>query len=155
MALNLKLPGLGGSKKSSAVDETIAAQTVMDSGGSKGKKGAALSFLNQYSVNKQLQILGGALLLAVGLLAALIIHDTRESNYGTAYVAASGEMRMLSQRLAKASSLALQGNPTAFKQLKDSRDRFSQLTGVLTNGGNVNEINVPPSPDDVRVNCRH
>ena len=118
--------------------------------GTKAKKGSSLGFLNQYSVNKQLQILGGALLLVMALFAALIIHDNRESTYGTAYVSASGEMRMLSQRLAKASSLALQGNPAAFKQLKDSRDRFSQLIGHLTNGGAINDVNVPPSPDTVQ-----
>jgi twitching motility protein PilJ len=150
MAFNLKLPGLGGGKQSGPADLTIAAQTVMDVGGAKAKKGAALGFLNQYSVNKQLQILGGVLLLVLATLAALVIHDNREAKYGTAYVAASGEMRMLSQRLAKASSLALQGNPLAFKQLKDSRDRFSQLIENLTNGGNINEVNVPPSPDSVQ-----
>ncbi|MFA7291723.1 MAG: methyl-accepting chemotaxis protein [Rhodocyclaceae bacterium] len=149
MAFNIKLPGLGGGKQSGPEDQTIAAQTVMDMGGAK-KKGSALGFLNQYSVNKQLQILGGVLLLVLATLAALVIHDNRESKYGTAYIAASGEMRMLSQRLAKASSLALQGNPVAFKQLKDSRDRFSQLIENLTSGGNINETNVPPSPDSVQ-----
>jgi twitching motility protein PilJ len=122
----------------------------MDSGGGAGKKGMTLGFLNQYSVNKQLQILGGALLLILATFAGLVYHDNRESTYGTAYIAASGEMRMLSQRLAKASSLALQGNPTAFKQLKDSRDRFSQLLERLTSGGSINETNVPPSPDSVQ-----
>ena len=150
MAFNLKLPGLGGSKQSGPADQTIAAQTVMDGGGAAGKKGPTLAFLNQYSVNKQLQILGGALLLVIAMLAGLIIHDNRESTYGTVYISASGEMRMLSQRLAKASSLALQGNPVAFKQMKDSRDRFSQLIERLTNGGEINETAVPPSPDSVQ-----
>jgi twitching motility protein PilJ len=60
------------------------------------------------------------------LIAGLVFRDNRESTHNTAYVAASGEMRMLSQRLAKASSLALQGNPVAFAQLKESRETFSQ-----------------------------
>ncbi len=150
MAFNFKLPGLGGASKPGSADQTISDQTVMDSGGGAGKKGMTLGFLNQYSVNKQLQILGGALLLVLAMLAGLVYHDNRESTYGTAYIAASGEMRMLSQRLAKASSLALQGNPTAFKQLKDSRDRFSQLLERLTSGGSINEANVPPSPDSVQ-----
>jgi twitching motility protein PilJ len=150
MAFNFKLPGLGGAGKPGSADQTISDQTVMDSGGGAGKKGMTLGFLNQYSVNKQLQILGGALLLILATFAGLVYHDNRESTYGTAYIAASGEMRMLSQRLAKASSLALQGNPTAFKQLKDSRDRFSQLLERLTSGGSINETNVPPSPDSVQ-----
>ena len=150
MAFNFKLPGLGGASKPGSADQTISDQTVMDSGSGTGKKGMTLGFLNQYSVNKQLQILGGALLLVLAMLAGLVFHDNRESTYGTAYIAASGEMRMLSQRLAKASSLALQGNPTAFKQLKDSRDRFSQLLERLTSGGSINDTNVPPSPDSVQ-----
>lgn len=148
MAFNFKLPGLGG--KQSQEDATISAPTVMEGGGTTKKAGASIGFLNQYSVNKQLQILGGALGLVIVLLAALIFQDNRESSYGTAYVAASGEMRMLSQRLAKASSLALQGNQVAFKQLKDSRDRFSQLTERLTIGGQIGEVSVPPSPDSVQ-----
>ena len=151
MAFNLKLPGFGGSKNTGPEDQTISAPTVMDSGGTqKPGGGGALAFLNQYSINKQLQILGGALVLVVIMLAGLIIHDNRESTYGTAYISASGEMRMLSQRLAKASSLALQGNAAAFKQLKDSRDRFSQLLERLTAGGDINGIGVPPSPDSVQ-----
>ena len=150
MAFNFKLPGLGGNKTPGPEDQTISAPTVMEGGGATKKPGQALAFLNQYSVNKQLQILGGALLFVIILLGALIYHDNRESNYGTAYVAASGEMRMLSQRLAKASSLALQGNATAFKQLKDSRERFSQLIERLTSGGQIGEASVPPSPDGVQ-----
>jgi twitching motility protein PilJ len=151
MAFNLKLPGFGGSKNTSPEDQTISAPTVMEGGGTqKPGGGGALAFLNQYSINKQLQILGGTLVLVVIMLAGLIIHDNRESTYGTAYISASGEMRMLSQRLAKASSLALQGNAAAFKQLKDSRDRFSQLLERLTAGGDVNGIGVPPSPDTVQ-----
>ncbi len=150
MAFNIKLPGLGGSKTPGPEDQTISAPTVMDGGGALKKPGQALAFLNQYSVTKQLQILGGALLFVIILLGALIYHDNRESNYGTAYVAASGEMRMLSQRLAKASSLALQGNAAAFKQLKDSRERFSQLIEHLTSGGSIGDIAVPPSPDSVQ-----
>ncbi len=151
MAFKLKLPALGGGKKPAAADATIAAPTVMDDGKSaRGRTAAGKGFLGQYSVNRQLQILGGALLLAVLMLIVLIYQDNRQSSQGTAYVAASGEMRMLSQRLAKASTLALQGNPVAFKQLKESRERFSFLIEQVTNGGEINEVKVPPSPDGVR-----
>ncbi|MFC5302212.1 methyl-accepting chemotaxis protein [Azospira restricta] len=151
MAFKLNLPGFGGGQKPGAAEQTIAAPTVMDGGkAAKGKKGAALGMLSQYPVIRQLQILGGALVLAMILLIALIYHDNRESSYGTAYIAASGEMRMLSQRLAKSSTLALQGNATAFKQLRDSRERFSQLIERLTNGGEIDEVKVPPSPEAVQ-----
>lgn len=59
-----------------------------------------MHFLDRYSVTKQLQILGGLLLLLMLIIAA-VITDVRESTYGSVYIATSGEMRMLSQRLAK------------------------------------------------------
>jgi twitching motility protein PilJ len=55
-------------------------------------------------------------------------------------------MRMLSQRLAKASTLALQGNPAAFAQLKDSRETFGRLLERLTSGGDIAGTDVPASP---------
>lgn len=75
MAFNFKLPGLGG--KSSQGEPTISAPTVMEGGGTTKKSGVASGFLNQYSVTKQLQILGGALLLAVVLLGAIIFQDRK------------------------------------------------------------------------------
>ncbi len=57
---------------------------------------------------------------------------------------------MLSQRLAKASTLALQGNPAAFTQLKESRETFGQLLDRLTRGGEVAGTDVPSSPAAMR-----
>ena len=107
-------------------------------------------FLNRYSVTKQLQILGGLLLLMMVVIAAVIYHDNRESTYGSVYIATSGEMRMLSQRLAKASSLAVQGNTAAFKQLRDSHNQFVRNLELLNNGGELAGTVVPPSPASVR-----
>ena len=59
-------------------------------------------------------------------------------------------MRMLSQRLAKASGLALQGNTSAFKQLRDSHSQFVTNLERLTKGGELAGTTVPPSPDDVQ-----
>ncbi|MGA9395423.1 MAG: methyl-accepting chemotaxis protein [Azonexus sp.] len=76
--------------------------------------------------------------------------NTRDTTHGTAYVAAAGQMEMLSQRLGKASTLALQGNSAAFAQLKESRETFSHLLEMLTSGGDLEGTNVPASPADVR-----
>ena len=107
-------------------------------------------FLHRYSVTKQLQILGSLLLLIMVVIAMVIYHDNRESTYGSVYIATSGEMRMLSQRLAKASSLAVQGNTTAFKQLRDSHNQFVRNLELLNNGGELAGTVVPPSPSRVR-----
>jgi twitching motility protein PilJ len=49
--------------------------------------------------------------LVMLLIAVVVYRDNRQATYGTAYIATAGDMRMLSQRLAKASSLALLGDP--------------------------------------------
>ncbi len=107
MAFSFKLPKLG---KPAAGSMTVAADAVP-----AAKGGIPLSgFLAGQPVVQQMKTLGGIFVVLLLLIAALVFHDNRESTHGTTYVAASGEMRMLSQRLAKASSQALQGNPAAF-----------------------------------------
>jgi twitching motility protein PilJ len=96
---------------------------------------------------KTLGIVFVVLLIAI---STLVFIDNRASANGTAYIAAAGEMRMLSQRLAKASSLAVQGNEVAFKQLKESRQTFGDLLERVTKGGEVAGREVPPSPEDVQ-----
>ena len=173
MAFKLRLPafsfGLGKKKSAAPVgEETLAATTKMmdlpppaavTSPSAKAAKAAkkhkepaaALNdFLAKHPVVKQLQILGAVLLVVMLIIAALIYHDNRESTYGTVYVASAGEMRMLSQRLAKDAAQALQGNPEAFKQLKDSRESFSRLLERLSQGGEIGDVTVPPSPDGVQ-----
>ena len=97
-------------------------------------------------VARRVKLFGGALAVLLLTTAGLAYYDKRESAHATAYVAAAGEMRMLSQRLAKASSLALQGQPQAFGQLKESQQKFSQLLDSLTQGGDVGSGDVPASP---------
>ena len=152
MALNLKLPKfLTGSKNPS--DLTVSADTVMDAAQSVSKKAAgfSLAVMSQYSVGKQLQIYGGALALVIVLAIGIVAHVNQEATYSSAYIATAGEMQMLSQRLAKASSLALQGNMDAFSQLRDSHRRFSEDVKALTDGGTLaNTI----SPDSTRLDLQ-
>ena len=155
MALNLKLPKfLTGSKNPS--DLTVSADTVMDAAQSVSKKAAgfSLAVMSQYSVGKQLQIYGGVLALVIVLAIGIVAHVNQESTYSSAYIATAGEMQMLSQRLAKASSLALQGNMDAFSQLRDSHRRFSEDVKALTDGGMLVNTIVPPSPDSTRADLQ-
>ncbi|MBU3695713.1 methyl-accepting chemotaxis protein [Dechloromonas sp.] len=144
MAFSFKLPKLG--KPAAAGSMDVAAVAVPATSG----KMALPGFLAGKPVVQQMKTLGGIFAVLMLLIAALVFHDNRESTHGTSYVAASGEMRMLSQRLAKAASQALQGNPAAFGQLRESREKFALLLSSLTNGGDVNGVIVPVSPSDVR-----
>jgi twitching motility protein PilJ len=114
--------------------------------------GAALmpGFMKQQPAVQQMKTLGGVFVILLVAIAILVYNTNRDAAHGTAYVAAAGEMRMLSQRMAKASTLALQGNPVAFAQLKESRETFSQLLDRVTSGGEVAGTSVPPSPLAVR-----
>ncbi|WP_374277469.1 methyl-accepting chemotaxis protein [Azonexus sp.] len=111
---------------------------------------SAPGFLGKQPVEQQMKTLGAVFVALLLLIAGVVFHDNRESTENTAYIAASGEMRMLSQRLAKASSLALLGNPAAFAQLKESRETFGQLLDRLNNGGELGGIDVSASPGSVR-----
>jgi twitching motility protein PilJ len=106
--------------------------------------------MKQQPAVQQMKTLGGIFVILLVAIAILVYNANRDAAHGTAYVAAAGEMRMLSQRMAKASTLALQGNPVAFAQLKESRETFSQLLDRVTSGGEVAGTSVPPSPLSVR-----
>jgi len=150
MTLKSKLPSFLSATKDPA-GETLGARTVMDSDAEMGDEEPpfSLPLVGRYPVAKQLQILGGALLLVMLIIAVVVYRDDRQSTYGTAYIAAAGDMGMLSQRLAKASSLALLGDPAAFKQLRDSRDSFVTSLDRLINGGELGATLVPASPTSV------
>jgi twitching motility protein PilJ len=152
MAFNLKLPKFLSGIKSRG-DQTVSAPTLMDDVSpvvaAKPKK-AGPGFLGNVSVAKKLQVLGAVLLLMMLAISAIVYHDNRESIYASAYIGTAGEMRMISQRLAKATSLSLQGNTTAFKQLRDSNSQFITNLTRLTYGGELASVVVPASPEAVQ-----
>lgn len=139
---NLGLPGKGRNEEA----QTVAHETLPV----RGTASFFPAFFARQPVVQQMKTLGSIFVIIFLAIAALVYRNNRDSNYETAYVAASGEMRMLLQRLAKASTLALQGNPGAFWLLKDSRRSFSQLLERLTAGGEILGTAVPASPATVQ-----
>ncbi|HNH24058.1 MAG TPA: methyl-accepting chemotaxis protein, partial [Accumulibacter sp.] len=110
-----------------------------------------LNFLSQYPIGKQLQIIGVTLVVVMLLIAIMVFRDSRQATHGTAYIAAVGDMRMLSQRLAKAANVALLGDPNGFRQLRDSREAFASNLDKLINGGELGTTAVPGSPSGVQT----
>ncbi len=146
MALSFKLPKFGASNRDASPltvtgDEPAAASPAKQPGG---------GLLAGKTAGQQMKLLAGVFFAILLLLAFLVARDNRDAAQATAYVAAAGEMRMLSQRLAKASSLALQGNPVAFAQLKESRATFADLMSKLTDGGDLGQVSVAASPAAVQ-----
>ena len=100
---------------------------------------------------KNLRLILVPLLLVLLVLAGvLVFFNARESKYGALYIADAGQLRMLSQRLAKAAQQSLLGNPEAFKQVAASRDAFSAILERLVKGGEVAGVTVPASPDRIQ-----
>src|SRR4030095_14845813 len=72
------------------------------------------------------------------LFAALMVYmDTRESSQGAAASATATEMQMLSQRLARGSTIAAQGPAHAVPTVEESRERFKSDLDALLQGGNT------------------
>ncbi|WP_263768384.1 methyl-accepting chemotaxis protein [Propionivibrio soli] len=153
MAFDLKMPAFLSRKKKGAGENTASAQTILEGVPQAPKKKIKLrlAFLEKYPIVKQLQMLGAALLVVMAGVAGVVFRDNQVSSYNTAYLATAGEMQMLSQRLAKAASFAVQGDQWALIQLLDSHSKFSSDLDRLTNGGALLvDLTVPPSPENVQ-----
>jgi twitching motility protein PilJ len=138
MAINLgalKLPFLG---RGGEPGEPARAQSAESGAG-------GVPLIGTLSIAKQLQVLIGALVLLLAVIAAVVVYDTRQGTFGTIYIASVGKLQMLSQRLAKAAQQSSQGNAEAFKQLRSSRDEFAALIKLLAFGGASGGVSLPPT----------
>jgi twitching motility protein PilJ len=149
MAFKLNLPKLG-KRKSSHTDALTISPDYPASSHTRGKGRPGKKVDRQQNISQRMQLWGSILLVVLISIVALVVYDNIQYSQGTAYVAAAGDMRMLSQRLAKSSSLALQGDAAAFDQLKQARENLSQLLAQLQRGGYIHGVSVSASPDSVR-----
>ncbi|MGB5080561.1 MAG: methyl-accepting chemotaxis protein [Burkholderiales bacterium] len=101
-------------------------------------------------VGTQYTILGMIFVVLFVAAAFYVFKDNRDATYGTIYLSTSAQMRMLSQRIAKAAQTGLIGSPEAFKQLQQSRDEFIASLALLTRGGQSGDVSLPPTSDAVR-----
>jgi len=101
-------------------------------------------------VGRQYTLLGALFAVLFVASAAVVFIDNREATYGTIYVSTAAQMRMLSQRIAKAAQTGLIGSPEAFKQLQQSRDEFIAALKLLTQGGQAGDVSLPSSSDAVK-----
>jgi len=96
-----------------------------------------LPWIGSMPVAKQLQALGTVFFTFVVLALAMVGLDNRAASQGALATATATEMQMLSQRLARGSALAAQGQGAAFAAVRDSRGRFAANLDALLNGGDV------------------
>lgn len=87
------------------------------------------------------------LIVSIVLLFANFAYLNTQANYDTEYISDSGELRVLSQRIAKNATEAAAGTPAAFGLLRDARNDFSKRWSNLTDGNA--ETGLPPAPEAV------
>ncbi|MBD9482978.1 type IV pili methyl-accepting chemotaxis transducer N-terminal domain-containing protein [Pseudomonas sp. PDM14] len=74
------------------------------------------------------------LIISIVLLFANFAYLNTQSNYDKEYISHAGELRVLSQRIAKNATEAATGKAEAFPLLKEARNGFEERWGFLTSG---------------------
>ena len=111
---------------------------------------ARLPLIGKLTIGQQLLVLVALLTVLGGVAAYVAFKDNRTATYGTIYLSSAGELRMLSQRIGKATQTALQGSAPAFRELYDARERFTQSLTLLANGGQAAGVSLPATSEAVR-----
>jgi twitching motility protein PilJ len=114
-----------------------------------------LWLIGNLPVNKQFQWL--ILLLAAFVILAVLMFFFnlslgRQENAGSS---TATDMQMLSQRLARGSALAAQGQAGGFKAVKESREAFKADIDALENGGTLRGVNIDPASAPGVVDARN
>lgn len=89
-----------------------------------------------------------ALIIFIILLFVNFAYLNTQSTYDKQYIGHAGELRVLSQRIAKNATEAAAGKPQAFKLLADARNDFDLRWGFLRKGDKTTGL--PPAPQGVR-----
>ena len=134
--------------------DPLASVSIMDQLRSATSGSAAprkLWLIGDLPVTKQFQTLGTLTVMFLVFAALMMFLDNRQSAQSAAASATATEMQMLSQRLARGSALAAQGQSAAFAAVKDSRERFKADLDALVNGGTVRGVSLDVTQDADKV----
>jgi len=146
--MDSKLPGSGLGVKDTAQDAPASDLTILESD-TTCKPAQPKPSPAAPAQGGRIQSLTALFVVLVAVTIGLLAYQARESARATAFVSAAGELQMLSQQIAKAAQLALQGEKIAFDELGAASQRFSTLLGALGSGGTVDGVEIPPSPESV------
>ena len=142
MALNI--PGL---KSARSAD---GASTPAKAPGSLGFLRGRLPLIGHLPLEQQVRVLGTLFLFFIVIAAFLVWQDLRITRYNASYISAAGQMRTLSQSMAKSAQQAMAGEQAAFGELATSRDGFFRLLDRVTQGGEIDGVDVPASSSSVQ-----
>src|SRR5690606_8737374 len=113
------------------------------------KKLSAGKLLAGARISTMIAALFVVLIVSIVLLFANFAYINTQSNYDTEYISHSGELRVLSQRIAKNATEAATGTAEAFGLLRDARNDFQQRWGYLTDGDPSSGL--PSAPESVQA----
>ncbi len=138
-------------KSANQNNDTESQTTILDTGTPEAAGGKAPRRAPaRRSAAERMKTLGLVFGLFVIVTVGLLIYQARQTANTTLYISAAGELQMLSQQIAKAGQLAIQGDADAFNELRSANSRFTTLLATLISGGTLGEGEVPPSPEAVR-----
>lgn len=103
--------------------------------------------IQKTAAQQRIPLFATGFVLLLVIIGVLVFRHLQTSSNNATYANVVGEMRMLSQRLAKASSLAVQGDNNAFTQLSDSHTKFGAYLNAVRFGGNIDGLEVHAAPD--------
>ncbi|VVN97734.1 hypothetical protein PS691_02377 [Pseudomonas fluorescens] len=100
----------------------------------------------------QIIVLFMALIVFIMALFANFAYLNTQATYDKQYIGHAGELRVLSQRIAKNATEAAAGKAAAFKLLSDARNDFARRWGYLKKGDPATGL--PRAPREVRPEMR-
>ncbi len=124
-----------------------SAQGFVKKGVSEEVKSIQIPWFSKLSFDRQLRVLGGMLVFFLLVAAVFTYFDTRDTSYGSRYVAQSSKLLMLSQRLAKDAAASFSGDSAAFEGLEETRAEFSANVEALDKGSDT----LPPTTGAARA----
>ncbi|TBU76140.1 methyl-accepting chemotaxis protein [Phytopseudomonas daroniae] len=91
------------------------------------------------------------LIISIVMLFANFAYVNTQSNYDTEYIGHAGELRVLSQRIAKDATEAATGTPAAFALLRDARNDFQERWAYLTDGNEQSSLPAAPAAVQAQI----
>ena len=166
MAISLRMPKFGAAKGAPDGDldmpttqvraaqpgyDPLASVSIMEqlrSATTEMRMPKRMPLIGHLPIVRQFQVLGALLVTFLILAAFMLFLDGRLNAQGSAAESTATEMQMLSQRLARGTALASQGQAAAFPGLKDAREKFKADLDALQNGGTVRGVSLDTPSDE-------
>jgi len=130
----------------SAVSPPPGAPASPETARAGGGSTAPLPLIGRLPIVRQMQVLLAALGILVALAGLGFYSEYRAATYGTIFVSSAGQMRMLTQRIARATETSMLGSAPALKQLQEAREQFRQALKLFREGGTAADRTLPPTP---------